>query len=83
MSVFKRSKSIARANLYDYSTKEGREDTVAFLMDSISATLTTPSALRMHVRSSFPIPDSTNKAREHTPEPKMKGDNNEYDFISH
>lgn len=37
MSIFKRSKSIARANLYDYSTKEGREDTVAFLMDSMLA----------------------------------------------
>lgn len=40
MSIFKRSKSIARANLYDYSTKEGREDTVAFLMDSMLASNT-------------------------------------------
>ncbi len=40
MSIFKRSKSIAKANLYDYSTKEGREDTVAFLMDSMLASNT-------------------------------------------
>lgn len=39
MALFKKSKnrSILKENLYDYSSKEGREETVAFLMDSMVA----------------------------------------------